>query len=270
MTDYGTFPRDGLNLSLVQGPGNGPRILFQHGLCGDALQTIDAVPHDVVNMQTLECRGHGKSDAGDPASYSIALFADDVAALAETYDAPCIIGGISMGAAISLRLAVLRPELFRALILVRPAWAVEAGPDNMRPMLEVGQILSQPAEPDEAQAFENSPTGQELAKIAPDNLASLTGFFTREPRDVTADLLTAISLDGSGVTEAQIRGLKIPTLIVATQEDFVHPMAHATRLHDLIPHSNLVEITPKARDRSVYARELRSAIQTFSESLSNA
>lgn len=269
MTEYIKFSRGDLTLSLAQRLGGGSDFLFQHGLCGDAAQTMDAAPV-MLNTQTLECRGHGGSDAGDPRDYGIAAFADDVAAVAESYDTPCILGGISMGAAISLRLAVLRPELMHALILVRPAWAVEAVPENMRPMLEVGRLLSQPAISGEVDTFRNSATGRQLAETAPDNLNSLIGFFTREPREVTAGLLTAISLDGPGVTEAQVQALKIPTLIVGTADDFVHPMAHATRLGDLIPDAKLVEITPKSRDLSAYTQELRAAIQKFTESLSHA
>lgn len=269
MTEYRDFQRGDVTLSLAEGSGHGPRFLFQHGLCGDAVQTMEAAP-SMLNTKTLECRGHGRSDAGDPRDYSIGSFANDVAAVAESYDSPCILGGISMGAAISLRLAVLRPELMRALILVRPAWAVEAAPENMRPMLEVGRVLSQRAASGEADTFRNSGTGQQLAEIAPDNLNSLIGFFTRETREVTAGLLTAISLDGPGVTEAQVKALNIPTLIVGTDKDYVHPLAHATRLHDLIPGAELVEITPKSRDLAAHMQELRAAIQNFTESLPNA
>ena len=104
--------RGGVRLALHE-RGQGRPVVFQHGLCGDARQTLQAFP-DQGLLMTLECRGHGQSDATGP--YSIAVFADDVAALIETLDGPVILGGISMGAAIATRLAVIRPDLVRALI----------------------------------------------------------------------------------------------------------------------------------------------------------
>ena len=95
-----------------------------------------------------------------------------------------------MGAAIASRLAVTRPELVRGLILVRPAWATQAAPDNMAPNAEVGALLARyPA--DEARAiFAAGATAKRLAVVAPDNLASLMGFFGRSAQADTARLLT--------------------------------------------------------------------------------
>ena len=54
-------------------------------------------------------------------------------------------------------------------------------------------------------AFEASETARLLAEIAPDNLASLRGFFSREPQAITAALLQAIAADGPGVSEEDLR-----------------------------------------------------------------
>ncbi|MFV0384803.1 alpha/beta fold hydrolase [Paracoccus sp. (in: a-proteobacteria)] len=267
-TRFRPFLRDGLRLSVAQGPGSGPVALFQHGLCGDSAQTMEVMPHEDVTAVTLECRGHGRSDAGDPAGYGIARFADDVAALAETLGTPRFVGGISMGAAIAARLAVLRPDLVRALVLARPAWVTEPAPENMVPNAEVGHLLTQPGQT--VQAFRNSPTGQRLAAQAPDNLTSLSGFFAREPRDVTSALLTRISADGPGIAGDDLRALNIPCLIVATDEDAIHPLSHAQHLARLIPDARLVTITPKSRDRAAYAAEFRAALQHFTRHLPHA
>jgi pimeloyl-ACP methyl ester carboxylesterase len=105
---------------------------------------------------------------------------------------PVIIGGISLGAAISLRLAVKRPDLVRALVLARPAWLTASAPENMIPNAEVGHLLTHLPPPAAKAAFLAGPLGQRLAAAAPDNLASLTGFFAREPIEVTAALLSSI------------------------------------------------------------------------------
>ena len=133
------------HLNLVQNRTTGTPVVFQHGLCGSATQTTEAFPEDpAFRMLTLECRGHGASQPGDTKAFSIKTFANDVAGMVETQNiAPCIIGGISMGAAIALHLAVHRPELIKALVLARPAWLTEKAPANGLPNIEVGNLLAQ-------------------------------------------------------------------------------------------------------------------------------
>jgi pimeloyl-ACP methyl ester carboxylesterase len=251
------FLRDGLTLAL-HSRGDGRPVVFQHGLCGDARQTFEAFPDlPDTRLLTLDCRGHGQSPARGP--YSIATFADDIAALLDTLTAPVILGGISMGAAIALRLAVTRPALVRALILVRPAWGTDAAPPNMHPNAMVGEAIRHGTR----DSFAASPTARRLATDAPDNLASLMSFFDRAPPGVTADLLTAISADGPGVTRAQVAALHLPTLVCGTAEDAIHPLSLAHDLAALIPHARFVEIPPKGRDKPAHLAALQAAITAF-------
>jgi pimeloyl-ACP methyl ester carboxylesterase len=256
-----------MTLNLVRGQSSGQPIVFQHGLCGQAAQTIEVFPDDPrFQRLTLECRCHGASKAGDLNAISIKTFADDVAAMVEAeHIGPCILGGISMGAAIALRLAVHKPYLVKALVLARPAWLFEDGPRNMRPNADVGHLLMTHPPDVAKERFLASETAQLLARTAPDNLVSLLGFFDRKPLDVTAALLTKISEDGPGVTETDVRHLKLPTLIIATTQDHIHPLAHAEALHAMIPQSRLAVITPKGVDKARYVAEFRQQLLTFFE-----
>ncbi|MFI0845892.1 alpha/beta fold hydrolase [Mesorhizobium sp. IMUNJ 23232] len=257
------FVRDGLALAAYDSGGDGQPVVFQHGLCGDARQTAEAFPDDAVfRLITLECRGHGASQVGDV--FSIATFVEDVAALIDHLGLPpVVIGGISMGAAIASRIAVRRPELVRGLVLARPAWVVEAAPANMRPNLEVGELLVR-LSPNEARAaFEASPTHALLAREAPDNLASLLGFFERQPFVATSALLTTISPDGPGIAEADLANLSVPTLVLATGQDFIHPLGHAELLAQLIPGAVLKTLTPKGVDKPAYLADFQAALLAF-------
>ncbi len=192
------FRSDGLHLVLHVEEGTGPVMFFQHGLCGDAVQPAAVFPRDAgVRLAVLECRGHGRSEPGDPSAFSLATFAEDVAsAIRAVSDGPCVVGGISMGAAIAMRIACREPGLVSGLVIARPAWGVEAAPENMRPNLLVGEMLCHAASSDEAMQFAQSQTGRKLATESPDNLKSLLSFFNRAPRDVTAQLLLRLSNDG--------------------------------------------------------------------------
>lgn len=259
---------DGTALALHQA-GSGRAAVFQHGLCGDAGQTAQVFPADAgFRCVTLECRGHGGSQIGPADSLSIATFADDLASMITARGlGPCPVGGISMGAAIALRLAVTRPELVSALVLARPAWITGAAPANMAPNALVGALMrSHP--PEAARAlFEASDTAAELAASAPDNLASLRGFFARQPAAGTAELLARIAADGPGVTKADLARLKVPTLVIGTKLDFIHPMGHASALNLMIPQSGLAQITPKGEDPAAYRTDFRAALATFLKGL---
>lgn len=257
--------RDGLRLAFHDAGGAGRPLLLQHGLGGAVGQTRDyAGGRPALRLMTLDCRGHGASEAGDPAGFAIATFAGDVAAAVPADVArPLPVGGVSMGAAVALRLAVDRPDLVGALILVRPAWVTEAGPANMAPYAEVGRLLAGRPAAEARALFEAGETARRLREEAPDNLASLCGFFDRAPRDVTSALLTRIAADGPGVTEADLRALRVPTLVVGNTRDAVHPLAHAERLAGLIPGARLVTVTAKADDRARHAAEVGDAIEGF-------
>jgi len=257
-----TIEREGLSLASYDSGGDGLPVVFQHGLCGDIGQVAEAFPDNRdFRLVGLECRGHGASPAGQ--DVSIAMFANDVVALIETVGSPVVLGGISMGAAISSRIAVKRPDLVCGLVLARPAWVAQAGPANIQPNAEVGALLAKLSPAEARAAFMASETHAMLAREAPDNLKSLMGFFDREPTDVTAQLLTRISADGPGISEDELGGLDVPTIVLATKQDVIHPMAHAERLAALIQGAKLVEITPKGIDKSAYISEFHAALNAF-------
>lgn len=258
---------DGVRLHLDDDERAGLPVVFQHGLGGDAAQTRQAFPRDErFRRLTLEMRGHGQSEAGDAERFSFATFGDDLARVIETEKlAPVVVGGISMGAALALRLAVRRPELVRGLVLARPAWMTEAAPANMRPNVEVGELLER-WEPAQAEAiFMAGRTARRLEQEAPDNLASLKGFFRRPDVVSTAALLKAISLDGPGVTVDEVKALRVPTLVIGHRRDVIHPLELAEELAGMIPGARFVEIAAKADDKERYVADFRQALTRFFE-----
>jgi pimeloyl-ACP methyl ester carboxylesterase len=254
-------------LNVDDAGGVGLPVIFQHGLCGDAGQTIEGFPSDLrFRRITIESRGHGRSEAGDPGLLSIRTFAADIVAFIEAHHlSPIVIGGISMGAASTLHIAVHRPEIVKGLILVRPAWIVASAPANNSPNREVGRLLADLSQEDARNRFEAGETARLLAEVAPDNLASLRTFFSREPQATTAALLQSIASDGPGVSEEDLRDLGTPTLIVGHEIDYIHPFSYATALSQLIPRSQLVRITPKAVSKAAYLEDLHKAITNFLE-----
>jgi pimeloyl-ACP methyl ester carboxylesterase len=240
-------------------------VVFQHGLGGDAAQVAQNFPDDPSRRRlTVECRAQGGSGAGSKRPFSIAMFADDVVAAADAAGIERFVaGGISMGAAIVLNLASRHPNRVLGLVLVRPAWAFDAAPQNMRPYVEVAELIRRLPLAEARDIFAASATAARFRKEAPDNLASLLGFFARENATVFAEVMQAIAKDGPGVTRAEAAGLAIPTLVIGSGIDLVHPLATAHELAATIPDAAFAEVTPKASDKDRHFTEIRAAIGGF-------
>lgn len=236
-------------------------LIFHHGLTGDASQPAEVFPSGIGwECITPEARGHGNSPAGPFEELSIATFTEDLAGF---IPAPAAVGGISMGAAIALRLAVLRPDLVRALVLARPAWLDEDNPPNLAANALAGDLLRRYPPAEALSRFNAHPLARQVAEESPDNLASLQSCFTREPIAATAELLCRISAGGPGVTRAQIQGVSVPTLVIGTARDFVHPLPMARDLAALIPQGRFVEISAKTDSPERYREEFRAALADF-------
>ena len=252
------------NLALAHHQmGSGPDWVFQHGLCGDAGQPMAVAPaHRTTHV--LEMRGHGQSPLGPAEDIAIATFADDLSRLMEERGlGPCPVGGISMGAAIALRLAVHHPALVSALVLARPAWVCDAGPANLAPNAEVGAALASTDPHAARKRFQRGRTAAMLRHVAPDNLMSLNGFFDRNPVAETATLLSRISADGPGISRTDLVALALPTLVIGTEDDHIHPMGYVDELAALIPGAQRVTLPSKSSDPVGYATAFRSALTHF-------
>ncbi|MGV1836093.1 alpha/beta fold hydrolase [Rhizobium rhizogenes] len=258
------FIRDDASLSVFDG-GQGLPVVFQHGLGGDEAQVAQTFPPGGnVRRITVECRGHGASSLGTARPFSLQMFAEDVlAAATERGFDRFVVGGISMGAALALHLAHRHPERVAALVLVRPAWTFAAAPDNLEPIRAVAAVLrSHPI--DEARAlFAGSEIGKRIEADAPDNFASLLGYFDRPNAVAFASVLADIAADGPDVSQAAAAALAIPTLIIGNEQDAIHPLSCAQVLADTIPGASFVEVTPKAADKQRHFAEVQDAITRF-------
>jgi hypothetical protein len=103
----------------------------------------------------------------------------------------------------------------------------------------------------------------EVEAVSPDNAQSLRWFFNRPRSDSTVALLSRIPLDGPGVSVEAIRSLDVPTLVIGNDRDYVHPLATARMLSELIPAAQFREITGKSTSKERYVAEFCVAMATF-------
>ncbi|MBB3464386.1 alpha/beta fold hydrolase [Rhizobium sp. BK377] len=259
-----TLRRDDADLS-VHDCGTGQALLFQHGLGGNEAQVAQVLPKGLDWRRiTTECRGHGSSTLGTRRPFSIAMFAADVLAAADEKGIDRFIaGGVSMGAAIALHLAKTYPERVMGLILVRPAWWFTRAPDNLAPIREIAALLRSHSPGDGQRIFARSATAGRLRMEAPDNLASLLGYFERPDARAFADVLCDIASDGTGVSQEDAAKLAIPTLVLGNRRDAIHPLAVARLTADALPNAHFLEVPAKAADAEAHFAAVRTVIQQF-------
>jgi pimeloyl-ACP methyl ester carboxylesterase len=263
MTD-GKFRTEDGCLLAYEDDGEGKPVLWQHGLGADRSQPAEVFPAVTgIRRLTLECRGHGNSELGDTSRLSIATFAEDAIALLDHLGIRQVIaGGISLGAALSLRLAALHSNRVAGLVLARPAWVVGRSA-TMAPYLEIATLLREFGTREGAFRFAASKCLAEVAAVSPDNAASLQSFFSQPNPDNTIALLSTIAADSPGIDEEGVAAIRVSALIIGTDQDFVHPLAYAQRLQQILPHAALQIITSKSTSKEQYKLDFREALRRF-------
>ena len=119
-----TFKGPDGDFNFIDWGGSGPIAHFAHatGLCAGAYTPLALKLRSELKMVGMDDRGHGRTRApADPQKlHNWDVFADDLANFCEHLDGPVIAIGHSRGATASLLLAIKRPELIRALVMIDP------------------------------------------------------------------------------------------------------------------------------------------------------
>lgn len=246
------------------GDGNNVPVLWQHGLGATQAQVAEVFPESPQFRRiTMECRGHADSELGTPEALSIQQFADDAIGLLDHLGVErAVAGGISLGAAIALRMAVHSPQRVSELIIARPAWISEAAPEGLKIYLDVANLLARYGSEQGLEFLQSTERYRLVMSESPDNAASMRSFFAREPTSTVA-LLSRIPEQGPGVTREQMSRLALPTLVIANEGDYVHSLAMATEVAGLIPGAKLSIIPSKNFNRDAYVEGFKSALYEF-------
>ncbi len=136
-----------------EGAGNGPAMLFIHGMAGFAEVWADQMARfsSAFHCVAYDRRGHTRSPKGNVVQESVELHADDAAALIKALHlAPVVLVASSGGARISIDLLRRHPELVRGAALSEPpvfALSPSIGVDFMsqvKPAVEKALASNQP------------------------------------------------------------------------------------------------------------------------------
>jgi pimeloyl-ACP methyl ester carboxylesterase len=262
--------QDGIQFHY-QVSGKGPALVFCHGLTGNLEQSkelLGTVPG--FQMIVWDARGHGRTTPAGPSDhFTFEAFAHDLARLLDhLHVRDAIIGGISMGAAVSARYAILHPDRVRALVLVRPAWLDEGLPDGLLLYPLVSEYLRRHGVAEGRQLFAQLAKYQALREQFPDSAATLIGQFSQDEAVERRGRLDFIPRDSPIRSWQEVEALQMPALVVGNEPDVVHPWSYAVAWAEHLPFSRLVKVPSKPADYELHAREVRRHLTGFLEPFS--
>lgn len=246
--------------------GAGLPFVFQHGLGGDVNQPFGLFsPPPGYRLIALDCRAHGQTHPlGPPDRIGIASFADDVCALLDHLEVGSVVlGGISMGAAVALNLALRFPERVRGLVLSRPAWLDQPLPPNGVIFTTIARLIRDHGPQQGLALFTQSPEYRAVLAESPDAAASLRGQFEHPRAAETVIKLERIPHDAPSTNRTAWQQIAVPTLVLANRQDPIHPFAYGPTIASLIPGAQFAELTPKSVDVAQHRRDTQASISAF-------
>jgi pimeloyl-ACP methyl ester carboxylesterase len=220
--------------------GEGERILvYLHGLLLDAELNrgiAGALAERGNRVVLLDLLGHGRSDKPAHASaYRIDTYATQVFALLDELDArEGVLGGLSLGANVSLFAATQHPERVRALVLEMPVleWAVPSAAMTFVPLL-LAAHYGRPVLRVTANLVRQVPR----TPFGPLNSVLHAASLTPE---VLAAVLHGVLVGPVAPTREERSRIVVPALILAHSNDLIHPFNDARNLARQLPNAELV------------------------------
>jgi pimeloyl-ACP methyl ester carboxylesterase len=183
---------------------------------------------------TLDLLGHGRSDRPeDPKEYSMTAWAEQVVALLDHLGAEtAVVGGTSLGANVSLEVAVLAPERVQGLLLEMPVLdnAVEVGIIAFAPLLFLARFF---------------PPGIRLvagtSRIVPRGLAGFWGgimldTLNQRPAPMAA-VIHGIFFGRVAPSSRLRKQIQAPALVIGHPRDPIHLAADALMVAEEMPNA---------------------------------
>lgn len=227
---------------------HGPLVVFGHGLMGriEQVDTYLAGLEELTSklrMLVYDARGHGESNGPEDArGYTWATLGQDIGELIRfTGEDRAIVGGVSMGAAASIWLAVEQPERVRALVTLMPPplGLLSQRTEGERRAITALDFLASAVEnyglETALQVVRSVPGFASTPEDADERIAWLRGQNPLTLRYAIRGLIDAPPHDPECY-----RRIKAPTLVFGHEGDDLHPARAARLLAENVPGSRLL------------------------------
>jgi len=255
---------DGTGLDVEQ-VGEGHPLIALHGLGGDRSQPLRLLTGLPARLVAPDLRGHGvvhRIPADD--EYTFERLEHDLRCLLSALglDDPLNIVGFSMGAGVALRYAITHPTHIHRLVLVRPAWTCTVCPENLKIFPLISGLLRTSGSADPYVRLAASGEYRAIARVSPAVAASLAGQLDQPRARTLAARLDRMPRSVPYQNPKELGGVSAPTLVLAVEDDPVHPTSVARDLTGGLPDATMATI-PNTNDLVGYRSGLIAAVSTF-------
>jgi 3-oxoadipate enol-lactonase len=228
-----------------RGENDASIVLLHSLLCDGGMWRGQVGPlSELGRVVVIDSPGHGKSEVPPPFTLD-----DHARAMTDAFEAlripRAVMVGLSWGGMISMRLALLRPELVAAMVLLDTSADGTLLRERIEYRLLVGlsrRIGLPPA------LLRSKVVPLMFSETARRRQPALVDEFVRTlsgyPREGTARATMAVSIDRPSILE-EIRRIRVPTLVGYGEDDTATPGDHSRRIAARIDGAKLVTF-PKA------------------------
>jgi pimeloyl-ACP methyl ester carboxylesterase len=221
--------------------GHSDRVLvLLHGLLMDARLNrgvAGALAARGQRVVLLDLLGHGESDKPQHAAdYRVDVYTEQVVALLDHLGVDrAVVGGLSLGANVSLQLAAQHPQRVQGLVIEMPVLerAVPAAALTFVPAL-LAVHYAIPV----ARAV--SWLARHVSRLTGDVVAGLLAPLASPP-EVTTAVLHGVLVGPTVPTIDERRSIRAPALVLGHRADLIHPFSDAEALARQLPEARLVE-----------------------------
>ncbi len=246
--------------------GQGIPFIFQHGLGANRHQPQGLLGSlEGVDLISMDCPGHGEAPLPKDITPSFTYYADLVIDLMNHLKLEkAIFGGISMGAGISINIALRYPEKVQALVLHRPAWLAEFNPPTLLVVKEAAKLIGTK---NGLERFEQRADVQQFKRDLPAAAQSALGVFSPLQREEIPLVLESMVGDSPFQHMSELANIQVPCLIMGNEDDPLHPFGMAEQLSKEIRHSQLVKVISRYIDDTSHRQTVTQTISTFIRTL---
>jgi len=245
--------------------GEGHPFVCLHGLGGSHAQPL-TLWDDLAGIRliSMDFRGHGQSTVKDRHAFSMQELTKDVIHLIEYLGLTDFsLSGISLGAAITLKVALKQVPGLQRLILVRPAWINERSPTNLDPLLTIADMIEIFGLDQGIERWRESEPHHRAESHSQGLADSLLGQFRRQQAGGNPIVFPRLIHDRPFDQIDVLHQIEQSTLILTSKDDPLHPLEHGRLIAGTMHNTELHEFPSKYRDPEYFQKLARETASQF-------
>lgn len=254
--------RNGLKLEY-EVLGEGEPLVFLHGL-GATVKQIEKMyePREGVKLILLNQQGHGNSEK-DYDHLSFDVMGDDVIDLLDYLKIDsAYFAGISMGSAVCLNIATRYSNRVKKVMFIRNAWIEEPIRKEIR---DAYVDMAEGLKNNDIELFKKSKGYEFVKEPSAYTRNNFLTPFNEEPNVRNYDKYIVIPKMIPIKSLDDLNKLTMPVMIVACKDDLCHPYELGTRMHELVKHSEFIEVPNKDTDVPLHNKIINEKLREMIE-----